>query len=455
MVVGKSWNPYSYEITIATSKGRNSGTTANVALVIVGENGSSGVLPLSKLIKVAFKRASVITCTALFPSWLGPLLYVHIWHDNSGDSPSWSLDHVLIRDTLSNEKWNFICGEWLAVESGEGKTDKVLYVADPDEMTNYKSLFLSKSADGLFDEHIWISVAAKPPQSSFTRVQRVSCCLSVLFCTMIANAMFYDDTKTDTSPVFFLGPLKISIRQLMIGIQSSLIIFPVNLAMTQLFRKTSCASIVPAVEEATERKPKKPLPKTKLNPFIRRFVRRNWSIKYITMDLKDSTSSLSTISPDYSKTHYPGEDYPSVTKSSLNLDWKSDSEKIEKNRKTYFNSFLYYTAWVLSFASVGVSAFFTLLYSLQWGKEKSEQWLLSFFISFVQDAAISQPIKVAIFSAMIAFFIKFTIEYREKHNRSTTEKTGIKDRRKENYPSQMVRNALLMSSVAPHSFPPV
>ncbi|KAJ7381777.1 hypothetical protein OS493_039070 [Desmophyllum pertusum] len=414
LVVGKSWNHYAYEVTISTRKGRNSGTTANVAFIMVGENGSSGVLPLSKLTKAKFNRGSVITCTIHLPSSLGQLLYLHIWHDNSGDNPSWSLDHVVIRDTLSDERWNFMCGEWLAVESDDGKTDKVIYVANISEMSNYKYLFLSNSADGLYDEHLWISVAAKPPQSNFSRVQRASCCLSILFSTMIANAMFYDNGKVDTSPVFFLGPLKISMRQLMIGIQSSLIIFPINLAMAQLFRKSSTAA---TTAPASEEKPKTPKTEPKTATFSQRFGRRPSSAKYLPMPYQVSiTSSMSTIISD------SGERL-TTRESTFNIKKDHDTEVTSDNRKKLFYRCLYYLAWIFCFVSVFVSAFFTLLYSLQWGKERSEQWLLSFFVSFIQDAAVSQPVKVAIFSAFIAFVLKFSMEQREKLRQGKTQKT--------------------------------
>ena len=351
-----------------------------------------------------FSRGSVVICTLYLPSSLGQLLYLHIWHDNAGDDPSWNLDHVVVRDTLSDERWNFMCGEWLAVESDDGQTEKVIYVANIGEMANYKHLFLSNSADGLYDEHLWISVAAKPPTSSFTRVQRASCCLSILFSTMIANAMFYDNGKADTSPVFYLGPIKISMRQLMIGIQSSLIIFPINLGMTQLFRKSSTTTI-PVIEE----KSKTTLPKSELTIFNQRFGQRPSSFKYLSLPYQlHITSSMSTI----------------ISGSERTFNFKTDDSIISKEkRKRYFFLFLYYMAWILCFVSVFVSAFFTLMYSLEWGSERSEQWLLSFFVSFIQDAGISQPLKVALFSALLAFVVKFTMEQREKYRGFKTRKT--------------------------------
>lgn len=307
-----------------------------------------------------------------------------------------------------------MCGEWLAVESNDGKTEKVIYVANIGEMSSYKHLFLSNSADGLYDEHLWISVAAKPPTSTFTRVQRASCCLSILFSTMIANAMFYDNGKVDTSPVFYLGPIKISMRQLMIGIQSSLIIFPINLGMTQLFRKSSTAT-VPAIEEKPKTTPNYSQPKTKteLTIFSRRFGRRPSSLKYLPLPYQlHITSSMSTI----------------ISGSESTFNFKTDDTKItDDKKKRHFYRLLYYLAWILCFVSVFVSAFFTLLYSLQWGSERSQQWLLSFFVSFIQDASISQPLKVALFSALLAFVLKFSMEQKEKHRRFKIRKVKTDD----------------------------
>lgn len=419
LVIGKSSNAYVYEVTISTNKGRNSGTTANITFLVVGENGSSGTLPLSKLTKVKFRRGTVVTVVLSLPSSLGQLLYLHIWHDNSGDNPSWYLDHVAIRDVLTDEKWNFMCRDWLAVESGDGRTEKVLYVANINEMANYRYLFLSHSADGLYDEHLWISVAAKPPQSSFSRVQRASCCMSILFCTMITNAMFYDSGKADTSSVFYLGPIKITMRQLMIGIQSSLIIFPINLAITQLFRKSSNASMSLREAERAKSVIFKRKPKLLFDCFDRRV--KPLSKKYLPMTYEaNSTISISTLKS-------ASADRFTDDESMFNLNNAYTKISQEKKRKSSYMC-LYYFAWVLCFVSVLTSAFFTLSYSLQWGSERSQQWLLSFFVSFIQDAAISQPVKVALFSAVIAFVIKFTLEQKEKRQQFKRKKVTLNDK---------------------------
>jgi len=55
----------------------------------------------------------------------------------------------------------------------------------------YSNLFFMKTAKDFRDGHIWFSVISRPPSSNFTRVQRVSCCCSLLLCTMLTSIMFY------------------------------------------------------------------------------------------------------------------------------------------------------------------------------------------------------------------------------------------------------------------------
>lgn len=60
-----------------------------------------------------------------------------------------------------DEKWNFMCRDWLVVESGDGRMEKVLYVVNINEMVNYRYLFLFYSVDGFYDEYLWILVVVK------------------------------------------------------------------------------------------------------------------------------------------------------------------------------------------------------------------------------------------------------------------------------------------------------
>ena len=55
---------------------------------------------------------------------LGAIRGVRIGHDNSGKSPSWFLEEVLIRDTQTNQSWSFPASQWFALERGDGRMNE-------------------------------------------------------------------------------------------------------------------------------------------------------------------------------------------------------------------------------------------------------------------------------------------------------------------------------------------
>ena len=52
-------------------------------------------------------------------------------------------------------------------------------------------------------------------------------------------------------------------------------------------------------------------------------------------------------------------------------------------------------AWVLVFLAIILAAFFTFLYSLEWGGDKSNEWLGAFFLSFVETLFLVDPFIVS------------------------------------------------------------
>lgn len=65
-----------------------------------------------------------------------------------------------------------------------------------------------------------------------------------------------------------------------------------------------------------------------------------------------------------------------------------------------------FIAWFLVIATSITAAFFTVLYGLQFGKRRQEQWLTALAISVFQDILVSQPIKIFALSLFVAFVIK-------------------------------------------------
>ena len=52
-------------------------------------------------------------------------------------------------------------------------------------------------------------------------------------------------------------------------------------------------------------------------------------------------------------------------------------------------------AWILVFVAIITASFFTFLYSLDWGGDKSNQWLGAFFLSFIQALLLVDPLVVS------------------------------------------------------------
>ncbi|CAG0926239.1 unnamed protein product, partial [Notodromas monacha] len=79
----------------------------------------------------------------------------------------------------------------------------------------------------------------RPARSRFTRTQRVSSCMALLYLSMLTNAMWYGTIpqKTGQGTLKF-GPFCISPEQIGVGLMSTLVCFPPTLLIIQLFRKS-------------------------------------------------------------------------------------------------------------------------------------------------------------------------------------------------------------------------
>ena len=137
---------------------------------------------------------------------------------------------------LSFKAW-FLCDQWLAVEEEDGLIDRVLPAATKEDLVSFNFLFSIEARRKLFDDHLWFSVLARRPHSEFTRAQRLSCCLSVMLSSMLANAMFYQgDVTSSAGTEIQLGPIVFSAKQLWIAFISSLVVLPANLLIVYIFR---------------------------------------------------------------------------------------------------------------------------------------------------------------------------------------------------------------------------
>ena len=183
-----------------------------------------------------FSRGSVDGFELITRGSYGPLTEITVFHDNSGKDPSWFLETVTIKDKQTEEQWDFPANRWLAVEKGDGQI-QVTVLCLSRSFFGFSDQVRSSAPRKLADNHIWMSVFGKASSSTFTRVQRASCCMSILFSAMIANAMFYN-IGGESDGAIQVGPFKFSWRQIVIGVQSGVIVAPVNVFIVFLFRSS-------------------------------------------------------------------------------------------------------------------------------------------------------------------------------------------------------------------------
>ena len=228
---------YYYDMVISTGVWKHSATTANITISIKGENYEQSQIPLREKGEWSelFERGSINGFVLVMKEPIGPLKEIILEHDNSGDSPSWFVESVVIQDRQTEERWVFPINRWLALEKDDGQIEVTV---DSKSYSAFSDQVRSRFARKVADSHLWFSVFGKACSSTFTRVQRASCCLSVLFSAMIANAMFYN-IGGQSDGTIQVGPFKFSWRQIVIGVQSGIIIAPINLMIAFLFKSSS------------------------------------------------------------------------------------------------------------------------------------------------------------------------------------------------------------------------
>lgn len=58
-------------------------------------------------------------------------------------------------------------------------------------ISHFSHLFSSTIVEKFTQDYLWLSVATRNPWSQVTRVQRLSCCMTLLLCDMVINVMFW------------------------------------------------------------------------------------------------------------------------------------------------------------------------------------------------------------------------------------------------------------------------
>lgn len=202
-----------------------------------------------------------------------------------------------------------------------------------------EAVFTETTTKGFFDDHLWFSISKRPNYSQFTRVQRLWTIVALLFLSMVASAMWFnqepspedqDKETVNTLRTVEIGPFKLSYKQLFVGFMSSLITLVPSIVIVAIFKN---------------RRLKQDIPKGNDN------------------------ENPSTSQPGNSRKRLP---------------W-----------------WTVFVAYVLIGICIAVGGTFTFLYSLEFGTEKTNDWLLSFVFGTVLGVLVLEPVKVRVAEVQI------------------------------------------------------
>ncbi len=172
--------------------------------------------------------------------------------------------------------------------------------------------------------------------------------------------MFYkSEEDVDRPTVATIGPFTITMQELFVSCITAAIVFPVTLFIAYIFRNSNKTDKATQKEKVKEKK-------TDLG-----------YVEYDDVDLLLGEIYRESIDTESEVQEAESENNPSAI---VRCCAKS----------------LLIAAWTTATLAILSSAFFVILYSMEWGAEKSNAWLVSYVMSFIENAFIADLMKVGV-----------------------------------------------------------
>uniref|UniRef100_T1ITA5 PLAT domain-containing protein n=1 Tax=Strigamia maritima TaxID=126957 RepID=T1ITA5_STRMM len=154
-------NSIDYEITTVTGTIAMAGCSANIFVTVYGEKFVSPKIHLVCNDGDCFRRGKKDSFFVRGPN-VGYLKQIKIEHDNSGNSPSWYLEKVIITDLEKSKMYTFSCNNWLAADKGDTSITRYLRLSNEtaeNDVENYRIDVLTGSQLGAeTDSKVYISL---------------------------------------------------------------------------------------------------------------------------------------------------------------------------------------------------------------------------------------------------------------------------------------------------------
>ncbi|XP_038068153.1 uncharacterized protein LOC119737688 [Patiria miniata] len=407
MADNKPKHKYLYEIAVMTGQWKGSGTSSKVHFILSGEDDETEVRTFEDDKRPILQTGCVDRFVMAVPKPLGPLNYMRVWHDNSGkgSGQNWFVAYIAVRDLQTRQRYYFIANRWFSLVDDDGQVDRLLPVASREQMQGFSHVFSTHTRKNLNDGHLWFSIFLRPAGSRFTRVQRTACCLMALWLEMLVNIMWYKVIPpTPSSSAINVGPFSMSPAQISIGIQSSLIVFPITLLVVQIFRK-----VRPRQRQKSHRR----IIKEQQEELKKKYrVGKEDAISQSHVTIENSSPNVDdTISTrskanllDNQTDNAPTDDPTVLIKTTASNPAQKTSRK--KKQKFSFPWWVVIIGWCICLTSIATASIFTVFYGIQFGDQTTKEWLTSLVVTFITGILCTQPIKILLVAVFVALIIK-------------------------------------------------
>ncbi|XP_076802160.1 polycystin family receptor for egg jelly-like isoform X3 [Clavelina lepadiformis] len=229
-----------YEVVVFTGVMKTAGTSANVTIVLEGENGVCS-LPhvISNLSSGLLQRGSVDTFLITSSNNLGQVASVKLWHDNKGSNPAWYLERVAVYDLQAKTKPSscsfFVGWRWLALDVFPFSCELKMNRATREDLISFQTLWRIGFVKEVQDANIWTSAFHRPACSTFSCTQRIACCSVAVFGFMLVSIMFYGSTGVDTYRAS-VGYVTLDLSTAVSSAEAAVLMMPVNYFVNYVFR---------------------------------------------------------------------------------------------------------------------------------------------------------------------------------------------------------------------------
>lgn len=166
-----------YRVAIFSSRKSNAASTsANCWIAVSGTNGETQRVPVPRgALEFVFHNRN-----------LGILTTLRIGHDNSGLSPKWMVEYVIVRNEVTGHTYNFPCGRWLGRGIDDDSTERLLVGERIREVTD-------RGKGGTSSPRVR-SPSVPPPKRAMPVAD-----IQHMLCDCVNNIAKYDHTKDNFS----------------------------------------------------------------------------------------------------------------------------------------------------------------------------------------------------------------------------------------------------------------